>query len=340
MAKKNGEGENTRKSKRRPVTPGVKSVVKPTQTRSPAPRKPVAAPKQTPSPRTQNAVSDEPQKDEDNNFVVYGQVMYADNKPAVGVEVVAFDLDVASEDKLGTALADAHGHFSIAYTAAQFKRSAAERGGPELIVRVYDKNGNAIGQSRRINNAARTTELNVDLDIETQRNSLETRVNVLHSVLTDKAQQQAVARAVQEAKGDWTVARASLKDKLPPETLKKLDLANNLADWAGDNIPVVTALANKPDVSSLRDVALRFNVDKLAAVIDPKAVPDTTAGNTPEEKQRNFAVSLSNKLFLTETSAVLQRMAQDAELPIADMSVRSNVATLLGNVPVFNIPTA
>src|SRR5258708_29852845 len=117
--------------------------------------------------------------------------MYGKRKRAVGVEVVAFDVDGGSEDKHVPAPADAHGHFSIAYTAAQFKRSAAERGGPELIVRVYDKNGNAIGQSRRVNNAARTTELNVDLDIETQRNSLETRVNVLHSVLTDKAQQQA-----------------------------------------------------------------------------------------------------------------------------------------------------
>ena len=174
----------------------------------------------------------------------------------------------------------------------------------------------------------------------TQPNSLETRVKVLNSVLTKKDEQHVVTNALNEAKGDWTVALATLKQKLPEAMVQKLDLSHSLAAWSGDNTPIVKTLVKQANVSSMRDVALQFNVVKLAAVIDPQAVPEATAGNTPEERALNFAVSLHHKLFLTETSAVLQRMAQDAELPIADVTVRSNVATLLGNVPDFNIRTA
>jgi len=173
----------------------------------------------------------------------------------------------------------------------------------------------------------------------TQLTSLEKWVNVLNSVLTKKDDQDVVSNALQEAQGDWTVAVASLKDKLPDATVQKLDLTHSLADWSGDNMPIVNTLVKQADVSSMRDVALQFNVDKLAAVIDPITIPETTTGSSPEEKQRNFAVDLHKKLFLTETSAVLQRMAQDAELPMANDAVRSNVATILNNVPQFNIRT-
>ena len=61
MAKKTSDGENKRKSKKRPVTLGAQRVVKPTQPKSTASRKPAAAPKQTTSPPTQNMVSDKPQ---------------------------------------------------------------------------------------------------------------------------------------------------------------------------------------------------------------------------------------------------------------------------------------
>ena len=56
----------------------------------------------------------------------------------------------------------------------------------------------------------------------TQLNNLDTRISVLHSVLTDNTQQQAVASALQTANGNWAAARACLTE-LPPATLTKLD---------------------------------------------------------------------------------------------------------------------
>ncbi len=164
MAKKSDDVKS--KSKKQTVKTTVKRVAKPAQTKSNASRQPAATPKQMTSPRTRIAASNKLIKDNDKIFVVSGQVIYAVKQPAIGVEVVAVDRDVASEDVLGTAFSDNYGHYSITFTAAKFKRTAAELGGPELVVRVYDQNGEEIGKSRRVSNAGRVTDLNVEIKHE------------------------------------------------------------------------------------------------------------------------------------------------------------------------------
>ena len=56
---------------------------------------------------------------------------------------------------------------------------------------------------------------------------------------------------------------------------------------------MVKTLARHPDLASLRDVALHYNVDKLVDLVDPNEVPESTPGATDEEKVKNFAVSLA-----------------------------------------------
>ncbi|MEO6545003.1 MAG: hypothetical protein ABIP05_13285, partial [Nitrospiraceae bacterium] len=163
MAKSKNVGGNTTKSKKQSVTPGRKTVAKPTRAQSASSRKPAVTSKLIASSRSRKVMGDTPGKDGADNFVVSGQIVYSEKRPAVGVKVVAFDLDMASENNLGTALTDAKGRYSIVYSAALYKRSAAEKGGPELVVRVYNEQGELIGQSRRVNNAGRLTELNVAL---------------------------------------------------------------------------------------------------------------------------------------------------------------------------------
>ena len=146
--------------------------------------------------------------------------------------------------------------------------------------------------------------------------SQQIRINTLNAFLSTNEDKEAVKTAFLATKGEWTAALASLKDKLPEESFKKVELAHSLAVWSDDNVPVVKAvLAAQPDLTSLRDVALRFNVDKLTALVDPKAVPETTPGATTEEKQRNFAVGLRRKLFLAEPTAVLHRMVAGCRDP-------------------------
>ncbi len=152
--------------------------------------------------------------------------------------------------------------------------------------------------------------------------SLKNRVRILNTVLTKKSEQQTVAKALRAAKGDIPEAVASLKGKLPKATLQKVAFAHSLAVLSDDHLSLVKALSTKSHLTNLRDVALNLNVEKLAALVDPKAVPANTAGTTAEEKRKNFAVALQNKLFTAEPTAVLQRMVQDAEVPIADRNQR------------------
>ncbi len=169
--------------------------------------------------------------------------------------------------------------------------------------------------------------------------NMETRINALNAVLTKKAEQHVVSDALTASNGDWTAAAASLIGKLPDTSLQKVALAHTLALWSDDNVTVVKALAMQPDVTNLRDVALHYNIEKLTALVDPKDVPQNIAGATDDEKKRNFAVTLQHKLFALEPTAVLQRMVQENEVPIADTSLRTNVASFLGNQPDFNIRT-
>jgi len=169
--------------------------------------------------------------------------------------------------------------------------------------------------------------------------NLEARIKTLHAVLTKKGDRQIVAKALRAADGDMPAALASLKDKLPEAALQKVALAHSLAVLSGDNVSIVKALATNPEVKSLRDVALRFNVEKLSALLDPEALPEDTPGATVEEKKKNYAVALHSKLFAAETSAVLQRMVRDAEVPIADTNLRAGVVSFLDNQPDFNIRT-
>ena len=59
---------------------------------------------------------------------------------------------------------------------------------------------------------------------------------------------------------------------------KKVVLAYLLAVWSDENVPVVKTLGVLPDVNSLGDVALNDNVEKVAAVVDPQAVPEKVSG--------------------------------------------------------------
>ena len=124
--------------------------------------------------------------------------------------------------------------------------------------------------------------------------ALQTRIDTLKAVLSHQKDQNAVSEALQKTDGDWSKALASLtKNKeLPAEALQKLALAHSLAVWSDDQVSVVKALANEPAVTNLRDVALRFNVEKLTALVDPHAVPENTPGVTVEERKKNYALTL------------------------------------------------
>jgi hypothetical protein len=185
-----------------------------------------------------------------------------------------------------------------------------------------------------------------------QPSHLEARINSLKAVLSDQKHQQAVEAAFTEANGDTTAALEKLaalgKRKLPEEALKNITLANTIADWSDDDMTLVTALTADPAVNSLRDIALNFNVEGLTALMAPQVVaqtasksrdPKAQAKTDDNEQHQKFAVALRQKLFTAEPTAVLQRMIQDSEVPIADATVSKGVVSFFSKQTEFNIGT-
>jgi len=168
---------------------------------------------------------------------------------------------------------------------------------------------------------------------------LELRIDIICAVLTNPIDRHSVATEFRAADGDASVALANLTEKLSPPAHKKLSLAHSLADWTGDNLALVSHFVEQDNISDLRDVALHYSAERLAAVVDPHDIPASVTGATVEEKTSNFAASLSNKLFAAETTAVLQRMVQNSEIPISDPSLRTGVVDFLEKQPDFNIRT-
>ncbi len=179
--------------------------------------------------------------------------------------------------------------------------------------------------------------------------NLETRIKVLNTVLT-KQEQRVVDTALREANGDLPTALSNIEKKLSEseeqkqkasKLLPRVNLAYSLADLSEDNEPIVRTISERPEINNLRDMALNFNVARLTEIVDPQSVPQTISQETDddEEKKRKFAVALQYKLFTVEPTAVLQRMVQEEEVPIADTNVRAGVVNFLANQPDFNIRT-
>lgn len=163
------------------------------------------------------------------------------------------------------------------------------------------------------------------------------RARTLSAVLTRKTEKEKIDKELQDAEGDWDVALQKLREALPEESLKKVSLANSVADWSSDHVSVVKALAGRPDITSLRDVALHVSPAKLAELVDPKDLPEWVGGTSDDEKRTGFAAALTRKLFATETSGMLQRMVRDGDIPIGEPAQREAVETFLANQPGFDI---
>lgn len=81
-----------------------------------------------------------------NEWLVFGTVVTADDKPAAGFTVRVYDRDRKYDDLLGETETDANGAFSVVYHERDFKESNENL--PELYVMVKDAKGTQVYSSR------------------------------------------------------------------------------------------------------------------------------------------------------------------------------------------------
>jgi hypothetical protein len=173
--------------------------------------------------------------------------------------------------------------------------------------------------------------------------SLTTRTSLLKSVLPESSHlDSAIAQVVENQS-------ALLSTEVPAELLQTTRLANSLADLSDGNSSIIKRVLDDPHVSTLRDVALRYNsailksikqdaesaktapslgAPKFAALHtittasassnDPAALKVASGDGQPgDEIPSSFDVTtFQRRLFHAEPSAVLQRMISDDHVGI------------------------
>ena len=170
-----------------------------------------------------------------------------------------------------------------------------------------------------------------------------------------EAQQDAVRNALTGARSDdgalSRIRKLSRSSDFTHSQVKRLELLYSLAIISDNNPTVLDSLAADSDLQTLRDVALLYDEAKLAAVYgasvdSPSDKPVSKLGTLnmpPVFKQQTPSAEppsvsqFRRKLFWREPSAVIQRMVQSKELPIADGKIRDGCLQFFQNQPHFNI---
>ncbi|MDH4096671.1 MAG: neuraminidase-like domain-containing protein [Nitrospira sp.] len=138
-----------------------------TSPKHPSKTKPAASKKPAIRGKTATAKSSKDiSVDAGETYVVFGAVTNADATPAADLTVIAYDKDESREDRLGQATTDATGGYKIPYREADFRRSPKERGGADVIVRIYNEKNEMLFASKKKNDAPAKYELNVHLPIQ------------------------------------------------------------------------------------------------------------------------------------------------------------------------------
>lgn len=95
---------------------------------------------------------------------LHGTIRMADDFPASGFAVIAFDRDLRSEQELGKTQTDAEGFYRIGYTLDQAQ--AGETGSADLQVKVFAKDGAVLASSAILFNAPLSAEVNLTVPRE------------------------------------------------------------------------------------------------------------------------------------------------------------------------------
>jgi len=93
---------------------------------------------------------------------------------------------------------------------------------------------------------------------------MERRIDLLNTVLGGEDGKK-ISTQLRIDKGDLPTTIAKLKDTVPAATLERASLIHSLSAISLDE-GIVSTIANDPEITSLRDVALHYDNTKLVAL--------------------------------------------------------------------------
>ncbi|MFZ6008964.1 MAG: hypothetical protein ACOYXT_01355, partial [Bacteroidota bacterium] len=135
--------------------------------------------------------------------------------------------------------------------------------------------------------------------------------------------------------GNWNAIKSELtEDKgFSADVVKKLEFTETLAKWSNDDPGIVSLFKKIKETSSMRDVALKFTREAFI-----EKIKDTTTTISDEEKE-TLALTLHEKLFDLEPTAMVINMVKDPQVPILNDAVGATLVKVLEKQPDFNIRT-
>lgn len=148
-----------------------------------------------------------------------------------------------------------------------------------------------------------------------------------------KTEQQKVFDKIFEAQqGNWAAIKPELTvaKGFTPEVLNNLAFTHSLAEWTNENKKLVSYFQKEPEISSLRDIALRFNKDSLAEKLQDAL---------PAKDKEAVVAGLYSGLYQQEPTAVIINLIQDPVVPVLQGTIGANVADILARQTEFNIRT-
>ena len=170
----------------------------------------------------------------ETNYLVTGTIINAKTHSKLsGLVVRAFDADGAIRTALGKTQTDAKGNYRINFESSAFQNTKAEHGGPDLIVEVSDESGEVeLGQSKRLNNCAATTVIDLAIDVPTlcvfgtvTSVTKQTQENVIVTAWDrDLRKRQLLGTATTDQQGDYAIAYRS-------DQFSAADIPNRKTPW-------------------------------------------------------------------------------------------------------------
>ena len=170
----------------------------------------------------------------ETNYLVTGTITNAKTHSELsGLVVRAFDADGAIRTALGKTQTDAKGNYRINFESSAFQNTKAERGGPDLIMEVSDESGDVeLGQSKRLNNCAATTVIDLAIDVPTlcvfgtvTSATKQPQENVIVTAWDrDLRKRQLLGTATTDEQGDYAIAYRS-------DQFAAADIPNRKTPW-------------------------------------------------------------------------------------------------------------
>jgi hypothetical protein len=165
---------------------------------------------------------------------------------------------------------------------------------------------------------------------------LDERIKTLLLITPNNPEKTTVDTEFRTAAGDWATFIAAAPIAALADAIKtKLEWANTLGNWslvidAGtgngkDDTALVGKVLEDAPITTLRSLAIKYGLADLV-----KLVKTATGVGTPEARKR--AVELRNRLFTTESTAVLAKMVEDKEIVVGDDSRDALIAFLKDTV--------